>query len=305
MWDCVIIGGGIAGLQAAIQLGRYNHACLVLDSNQGRSTRCRSYHNLLGWPDGISGAHLREIGRTQAQVLGIEFEQATVWRASQDLETFTLTTADQNIIQAKTLLIATGIIDHIPRIPGLEPALGLSMYVCPDCDGYECRNRTTVIIGAGRTGAEMALTLKYWTDDVTLILHDDEQPVPPEWVEKLKIHGIPVITQPVTHVACDAKSMLQSVLLADGQQLRAERGFVAFGGNAVQSELAAQLGVKRLNGRHILVNPRTKMTNVPGVWAAGDVVAHSEQVSIAMADGSQAAIFIHKSLLGQAVPMEN
>lgn len=304
MWDCAIIGGGIAGLQAAIQLGRYEHTCLVLDSNQGRSTRCRNYHNLLGWPDGVSGLHLRTLGRRQAAALGTRFDQATVQRVAKDGESFTLTTASEQTIQTKTLLIATGIVDHIPPIPGLEPALGLSVYVCPDCDGFECRNRTTVVMGAGRTGAEMALTLKYWTDDVTLVLHSEEPAVPEEWMQKLNERGVRVIAQPVTHVECDAASMLESILLADGQQLFAERGFVAFGGNQVQSALAVELGVKRLNERHILVNPRTKMTNVKGVWAAGDVVAHSEQVSIAMADGSQAAIFIHKYLLGQEVPMD-
>ncbi len=215
---------------------------------------------------------------------------------------FCVTTADE-VYETKTLLLATGIVDHIPPIPGLEPALGISVYVCPDCDGFECRNRTTVVLGAGRTGAEMALTLTYWTDKVTYVVHQQEPPIPPEQLVQLKEAGIPIIVQSITHIECSADSMLERILLDDGRSIPAERGFVAFGGNAVRSELAGELGVKRLNERHVLVSPRTKMTSVYGVFAAGDVVAHSEQVSIAMADGSQAAIFIHKLLLGQEVPI--
>src|SRR5690606_11742454 len=95
---------------------------------------------------------------------------------------------------------------------------------------------------------------------------------------------------------------LHAIHMTNGDIIQAERGFVAFGGNEVRSELAQRLGVQLHENKHIIVNPRTKMTNVEHVWSAGDVVEHSEQVTIAMGDGMQAAIWIHKSLQGISVP---
>jgi len=294
-YECVIVGAGIAGLQAAIQLGRYMHKVVVIDSEDGRSNLCRGYHNILGWPDGVSGETLRELGKKQASQYGIEFIKDFVIEAKKDQERITVKTKSGKTFESKTLLLSTGIKDRIPEIKNINPCLGVSIYVCPDCDGYEVRNQRVLLLGSGKTGANLALTLTYWTDKITFINHDGE--IEPSLLKELKQKNIDVINEEISGIITENESDFKGVTLKTGQTVHGEKGFIGFGGNAVHSELAKQLGVERLENKHVLVDPRTKETNITNVWAAGDLIAHSEQVTIAMADGCQAAIWIHKRLL--------
>ncbi|WP_423408561.1 NAD(P)/FAD-dependent oxidoreductase [Heyndrickxia sp. MSNUG] len=295
MYDCLIIGAGIAGLQAAIQLGRYNHKTMVLDAGDGRSAICHSYHNILGYPDGISGPKLREIGRQQAESLGVEFIIGKAAKARKTNDGFEIESESGEIYKAKRLLLATGIMDRIPPFPDLMPALGNSVYVCPDCDGYEVKDKSTIVMGAGNVGANMALTLSYFSNKITYVNHERTE-VNEEKKAAMQEKGIQYVDGPIERVLADGPGF-RGVILSNGEQILSERGFIAFGGNEVKSQLAQQLGVELHENKHVLVDPRTKMTNVEHVWAAGDVVAHSEQVTIAMGDGMQASIWIHKTLL--------
>ncbi|WP_268626201.1 NAD(P)/FAD-dependent oxidoreductase [Paenibacillus alvei] len=303
-YESIIIGGGIAGLQAAIQLGRYRHRVLVIDSGYGRSTICRSYHNVLGWPEGVSGTQLRLLGKRQATSLGIHLLEDTVTSLAPNGEHgFTVTTTENGLFTASTLLLATGIMDRLPSLPNLMPCLGLTVYVCPDCDGYEVTDRRTIVLGSGPTGADMALTLLYWTRDIVYVNHE-QKPLSADQMHQLDAQQIEVIEAQIEEVVCKGEGIFSGVRLSDGRIIDGERGFVAFGGNEVKSSLAEQLGIERHENKHIMVDPRTKMTNVPNVWAAGDVCVHSEQVTIAMAEGSQAAIWMHKAIFQQASPKE-
>lgn len=297
MYDCLIVGGGIAGLQAAIQLGRYNHKTVVLDAGDGRSAICHSYHNILGYPDGISGPELRETGRKQAEKYGVEFVAKKAVSAEKKESCFQIETDRGDRYEAKTLLLATGVMDRIPSFPELMPTLGMSVYVCPDCDGHEVKDKSTIVMGAGNAGANMALTLNYFTDKITFVNHENTQ-VDEEKKSAMKEKGIRYVEGPIEKILAEG-SDFKGVVLSGGEQLEAERGFIAFGGNEVKSQLAKQLGVELHKNKHVLVDPRTKMTNVENVWAAGDVVAHSEQVTIALGDGMQASIWIHKTLLAE------
>lgn len=296
VYDCIIIGGGIAGTQAAIQLGRYSgHNVLVIDSGHGRSSVCHTYHNIIGWPEGVTGEHLRKVGREQAKGLGIEFMEGTVTEAARDGERFVLTTGDGNRFAAHTVLIATGMLDRYPEIDGLRHALGYSVYICPDCDGYEIVDRKTVLIGSGEHGSGMAVLLAERTPHVTYINHE-QKPIEQRLIDHLQEIGVTYIEQPVAEVRSDDQRDIQSVVLQDGTVIEAERGFIAFGGNHVRTELAEQLGVTLESNRHIKTDSRTKMTDVEGVWVAGDIGLHSELSTIAMGEGTQAAIWIHKKL---------
>ncbi len=306
MYDCAIVGGGIAGMQAAIQLGRYKHSVIVIDAGEGRSSLCRRYRNLLGYPDGISGSELLAVGRKQAEELGVTFLHGIASEASNAEDVFTLEVACSKLnegdggqdyvrIQAKRLLLATGVKDRLPEWPALYPCLGISVYVCPDCDGYEAADRHTLVLGSGDAGAAMALALTHWTRRITYVNHELET-IDGEKRRQLDAHGIAVIDQPVSELLTEGEQ-LSGVLLADGRTIAADRGFTAFGGNEVRSSLGAQLGAKLSNNRHIETDGRSKQTSVRHLWAAGDVAVHSEQAAIAMGDGSQAAIWMHKSLL--------
>ncbi|WP_202081381.1 NAD(P)/FAD-dependent oxidoreductase [Caldalkalibacillus salinus] len=292
----MIIGGGIAGLQAAIQLGRYEHKVLVIDAGYGRSTLCRAYHNILGYPDGVSGEALRELGRKQAAQYGVAFVTDEVTQAKKTSDgAFELKTKQGRTERAKTLLLATGVLDRMPEWPELKPCLGITVYICPDCDGYEIKQKKTIVLGAGDSGAQMALTLRSWTDELIYINHEQKF-INEKHDKDLQQKGIAVVNEEVDHILTESEWQFAGVKLKSGQQVTAERGFLAFGGNQVKTDLAKQLGVERLENKHVQTDPRTKMTNVPRVWAAGDMVAHAEQVTVAMGEGSQAAIWIHKAL---------
>ncbi|MEH6988198.1 NAD(P)/FAD-dependent oxidoreductase [Cytobacillus firmus] len=294
-YDCLIVGGGIAGLQAAIQLGRYKHKMLVLDSNDGRSVICQNYHNILGYPDGVSGPELRVLGKKHAESLGVEFVHEKVEQAEKAEGGFVVSAESGNKYSGKRILLATGVMDRMPPFPELMPCLGISVYVCPDCDGYEVKDKRTIVLGSGNAGANMALTLSYWTNDLVFINHE-KKPADTELLEKMREKNIEYVEETIDKVlAHDDK--FNGITLESGREIVGDRGFIAFGGNEIKSGLAKQLGAERLENKHILTDPRSKMTSVQNVWAAGDVAAHSEQVTIAMGEGAQAAIWIHKSLL--------
>ncbi|KYD07866.1 NAD(P)/FAD-dependent oxidoreductase [Heyndrickxia sporothermodurans] len=295
IYDCIIIGGGIAGLQAAIQLGRYQHKILVIDSHNGRSNLCRAYHNILGWANGVSGEYLRTTGRSQAEDLGVEFINQTVVTIEQENHAFVCTVKDEKKYTGNRILFATGIMDRLPNFPEIYPCLGVSVYVCPDCDGYEVKNKRTIVIGAGNVGANMALTLTYWTDNIIYINHEQTE-IDAQLQNQLQLKNITYYNEAIKNVITK-ESQFKGVVLENNLHFESEHAFVALGGNDVRSGLAASIGIQLHENQHILTDPRTKMTNIKNVWAAGDVVAHSEQVTIAMGEGAQAAIWIHKSLL--------
>lgn len=297
LYESIIVGGGIAGLQAAIQLGRYKHNVLVLDAREGRSSLCQAYHNILGWPDGVSGMELREKGYTHAKRYGVKFLYDRVTDITR-ADDFQIKTESGLVKRGKTLLVATGIKDRFPPIEGLVHCLGLSVYVCPDCDGYEVSDQMTVVIGSGRAGAEMCLALTYWTQKLIYINHEKKE-LGSELEMKLLQNGIRHLQEPVERIR-HQNGRLEAVLLENGDIIDCAKGFIAFGHNKVFSDLVRKLGVELEDNRHIPANPRTKETNVPQLWVAGDIGVHSEQVTIAMGEGSQAAIWMHKALLNMA-----
>ncbi|MFJ7830383.1 NAD(P)/FAD-dependent oxidoreductase [Peribacillus sp. NPDC097197] len=299
--DCIIIGGGIAGLQAAIQLGRYNHNIAVIDAQKGRSLIAKDYQNILGWPEGVSGKRLRSLGRQHAEKFGVEFFDGTVTSLEKKEDLFIMCTDDDIHYEAKTIFLGTGVTDNIPAIRYLYPTLGISTYICPDCDGYEIKHKQTVVIGGGNTGANMALTLLYWSKAIIYVNHSKTK-INETFRKKLEENQIPVFEEEVEEVKVDESQNLQAIQLVNGKRIEAEKAFVAFKGNKINNALAKQLGVDVNETNHIHVNPRTKETNIPGVWAGGDLAAHSEQVTISMGDGTQAAIWIHKRLMGELPP---
>ncbi|GIP21655.1 NAD(P)/FAD-dependent oxidoreductase [Paenibacillus sp. J22TS3] len=294
-YDCIIVGGGIAGLQAAIQLGRYSaYSILVIDAGGGRSSLCLSYHNIIGWPEGISGAELRQRGRAQAALAGVKFTKDTITEANKTGGLFCLKGQEGAAYEARTLLLATGLMDRFPDLPGLVPTLGKSVYVCPDCDGFEIQNTSTVTMGSGDSGANMALLLSERARTMVYINHE-RVPVKSELLAAMRHKGIKYIESPIYRVL-EEEGRIQGVLLENKDLVPAERGFISFGGNHVHSELAESLGADLYHNRHVEADPRTRMTRVDHLWVAGDLGVHAEQVTVAMGDGVMAAISINKSL---------
>ncbi|WP_017728236.1 NAD(P)/FAD-dependent oxidoreductase [Halalkalibacterium ligniniphilum] len=299
MYDCFIVGGGIAGLQAAIQLGRYKHRIAVADAKGGRSSLCQDYHNVLGWDEGVSGKYLRNTGHKQARKLGVHFYEDVVKAIERREKGFYVyTKRNPTPFYAKRILLATGIRDRLPPFPELKPCLGKSVYICPDCDGFEICGHQTIVIGSGNPGAHLTLELLYWNSNLIYINHE-QKVIDPYLQRELDKQGIPNINEPVVAINKQAPDQITSVVLANGQEISASKAFLAMGGAQVEADLAKQLGVELLESQHILVNPRTKETNITHVWAAGDATVHSQLLTIAMGDGAQAAVWIHKSLINE------
>lgn len=301
-YDCIIVGGGLAGLQAAIQMGRYSsHRVLVVDAGEGRSTLCRTYHNILGFPDGVSGEELRSKGRMQAEQTGVNFDKDRIIKAGRRGEQIQLFGSSGSEYMAKTVLLATGLTDRIPAIPGLRPTLGRTVYVCPDCDGYEIQDQRTILLGAGEAGANMAMVLIQRTNELLYINHE-QSPISAELHRSMKEAGVRYLEAAVQEVQQMEDGHITGVLTEDGQIFESERGFVAFGGNRVHYELAEQLGAVIADNKHVEANARS-MQAAPNVWIAGDLGLHAEQATVAMGEGSIAAIWIHKAL--QQMKKEN
>lgn len=299
-YDAIVVGGGIAGLQAAIQLGRYRHRVLVLDRADGRWSLCRSYKNVLGYPSGVSGTDLREKGLQHLAQLKVEQKQEEVDRIFKLGDQFHVQTKMNQEYICKAVLLATGICDHFPDIENLRVCIGLSIYICPDCDGYEVFDKPVVIIGSGEYGVKMAKELKYFTSELTYVNHD-QAPLTAahqQWLNRQNVHYIDKSVAAIEH----RDGRLQSLRLSDGEKLHASHAFLAFGGRRVNSSLAEELGAELHPNRHIRTDPRTKMTTIPGLWAAGDIAVHSEQLTVAMGEGHQAAIWMHKWIEDQHVP---
>nr|NNM90633.1 NAD(P)/FAD-dependent oxidoreductase [Bacilli bacterium] len=312
-YDVVIIGAGAGGLQAAIHLGRYRWKTLVIDKGKGRTFYTPTYHNLLGYPEGVSGAALLHQGRQQAKQFGVDFMNKIVLSMEKQGDHFLITaqrrkeviegSAEQiDHIRARRVVLATGIMDEHPDVPNIYHYAGFSVLYCPDCDGYELIDKKVVIVGRGNGGPSLAKTLLAWTSDLTVVNIDKEKPIREDWLAFMESYGIPNYTGELDHFVGEQRETIEQVVLKDGTTIACEKVFSALGMHSKHTKLATDLGAQVNDSGYLIVDPRTKETNVAGLWAVGDVVAHSQQVMIAMGEGAQAAIWVNKSLRKDGLP---
>jgi thioredoxin reductase len=302
-FDIAIVGGGPAGLSAAIFLARYLHSVVVIDSGDPRNWETRAINGFLGSPT-VRPAELRANGREQASKYGATLVDDCVYRAQKLSDGhFVLTMHSGDDCDAQRLLLAIGLKDVWPDIPGLERAYGETAHVCPDCDGYEARDKRTVVIGTGRNAVGMALNLYTWTHDL-LICTNGEPPAmdEPEYCAKLDALNVPILTEKVIQARVKG-GKVHTLKLASGLELDAERIFFAIG-QYPADDLGAQLGCRRDSGGHIIVDKHYH-TSVTNVFAAGDIVPGAQLAIAAAADGAIAALSIHKSLVPDGVKLSN
>jgi thioredoxin reductase len=294
-FDIAIVGGGPAGLSAAIWSARYLHSVVLVDSGDPRNWQTRGINGFLGQPD-AKPADLRRAGRDACRALGVTLVDAIVLRAEQrDDESFLLRVHGGTRIAARRLLLAIGIRDVWPDIPGLSHVFGANAHVCPDCDGYEARDKKIVVIGHGRRAVGLALDLSTWTDDIIICTNGRPADLDePEYCEKLDALNIPVLTEPITRV-CYEGDAIHCLMLADGMQLDAEKVFFALG-QYPADDLGVQLGCERDDEGHIVVDAHCH-TSVVNVFAAGDITPGPQIAIGAAAEGATAALSMHKSLV--------
>jgi thioredoxin reductase len=293
--DVAIIGGGPAGLSAAIWLARYLHSVVLVDNGDPRNWETRGINGYLGRP-GVKSSELRAHGRAEARLYGAVLIDDCVDKArSVAIDEFRLELHSGEECRSRRLLLAIGLKDVWPDIPGLGRVYGDSAHVCPDCDGYEARDKKTVVIGRGRKAVGMALNLTTWTRDLIICTNGEPPDLDEaEYCSKLEALNIPVLTDRVMRVSSQ-HGHVHCLELERGMVLDADKIFFAIG-QYPADDLGAQLGCRRDAGGHIVVDTHYH-TSVRNVYAAGDIVPGSQLAIAAAADGAIASLSIHKSLV--------
>ena len=302
LYDVAIIGGGPAGLSAADWLARYQHRVILIDSGDPRNWETRGVNGFLGSP-GVRPAELRGRGREQARAHGVELVDAMCERVvCQDAEHFQLLLDDGRPVDARRVLLAIGLKDVWPDVPGLDRVYGANAHVCPDCDGWQCGGKKVVVLGKGRKAAGLALDLTTWTDQIIICTNGAPADLDlPEYMDKLDALNIPVLESPITCLRHEGER-LQSVEFQDGLQLDVDKIFFAIG-QYPADDLGAQLGCDRDSGGHIIVDDHYH-TSVRNCYAAGDIVPGAQLAIAAASDGAIAALAIHKSLVPDGRKLE-
>jgi len=300
-YDVAVVGGGPAGLCAALWLARYLHKVVVVDSGDPRNWETRGINGYLGH-QGIRSPELRELGHAECLEYGVEFVSGAVDTAINETgELFAICLRDGTTIEAYRVLLAIGIKDFWPDIPGLERCYGETVHVCPDCDGYETRDKKTVVIGIGRKAVGMALALATWTRQIVICTNGEKPDMSQVLLDKLKALNIPVLEAPIQCVLSKNRE-IAGIELEGAMSLDCERLYFAIG-QYPADDLGAQLGCKRDEMGRLVIDDRNH-TSVKNVYAAGDIAPGPQLAIAAAASGAVAAIAIHASLLpeGRKLP---
>jgi thioredoxin reductase (NADPH) len=291
--DCVIVGAGPAGLTAAIYLARFRRRIAIIDSGHSRAAYIPTSHNYPGFPDGISGIELLERLRAQARRYGAEVTTGVVESLEGSDGAFTATMADQRLT-ARKILCATGIVDKEPEMANLKEAIAAGcIRLCPICDGHEVINREVAVYGPAKSAARHAIFMRTFTQKLSLLVPRGDSPVDAALREELKRAGIDLVDCAVAQISMDAANKAV-VRLADGSDLRFDTVYPALGCR-MRSELVIALGARTTEEGDVFVDSH-QQTSVPGVYAAGDVVAALNQLSVAVGHAAIAATAIHNAL---------
>lgn len=292
-WDVVIVGGGPAGLSAALILGRACRRVLVCDSGTPRSWASTALH---AFPtrDGVPPGEFRKLARAELRRYPqVVFRRGEVQSARRESGSgFLLRTADGKRIRGRKLLIATGVFDRLPRIPGIADYFGRSVFQCPYCDGWEHRSQAVAVYGKGRRGFEMARAMTAWTRDIVLC-SDGPSRLRASQRSELRKNGIDVREARIAGLVGE-RGKLRALDFKGGQTLRRQALFFDTP-VADQSPLARSLGCQ-FNRRGGVRCGRYEATSVPGVFVAGNIIKDVQLAIVAAAEGARAAFGINKAL---------
>lgn len=292
--DCLVIGGGPAGVTAAIYLARFHLQVRVVDAGQSRVTWIPRTHNHAGYPGGIPGTELLERMREQAAEFGVTVEHGLVEHLEQIGDAFEARIVERESIRARTVLLATGVVNNGPPIsPELHDVAmrrGLLRY-CPICDGFEVTDKRVGVIGNRSHGYKEAVFLRTYTRDVTLIAPDQDIDLSDEERAKLDELGVETVGGPCASLRIEGDRI---VAPTPAGELEFDSIYPALG-SVIRSELAMALGAKGSSDGCLVVDDHQR-TSVPGLYAAGDVVKGLDQISHAMGEGGVAATTIRNDL---------
>lgn len=298
-WDVAVIGGGAAGLSAALVLARSRRAVIVIDAGAPRNAPADGVHGFLT-RDGISPAELLSIGRQEVECYGGQIVNGTAQAARHTDAGFEVTLSDGATLVARRLVVTTGLIDELPDIPGVRERWGKNVLHCPYCHGWEVRDRPIGVLASGPQAVHQALLFRQLTDDVIFFSHTGPA-LTAEQAEQLAARDIRIVPGVVESLVI-ADDRLAGVRLDDGTVV--ERQAMVVGPRFVaRSGVLAGLGLQpvlhpRGFGEHIPAGP-SGQTAVPGFWVAGNVTDLSAQVVTAAAGGAVVAAAVNADLVAE------
>jgi thioredoxin reductase (NADPH) len=293
--DCLIVGGGPAGLTAALYLARFNRRFLVIDGGDPRAAWIPTSHNIPVFADGISGRDILTRQREHAEKYGARILAGTVSRIDKERERFSIcieTGGGRHEVRARRVLLATGADDIEPDLPNLPDAIhrGLVRY-CPICDGYEARDKKIAVIGYGDRGlGEAVFVARTYSTDVTLLTLGQGMDLDEKGQARVREHGINVVREPVAELDIQ-DDRITTLRTRSGQEHRFEVLYSALG-LKLRSDLGIALGAEHDEYGALLVDDHNR-TTVKGLYAAGGVVRGLDQIVVAMGHAAIAATDIH------------
>jgi thioredoxin reductase (NADPH) len=291
--DVIIVGGGPAGLTAALYLARFRRKVLVIDAGEPRARLIPASHNCPGFPDGIAGLDLIERLRRQATRYGALIHDGRVENLGACAGSFAVTTTI-GLVEARRVVLASGLVDIVPDLPMLRDNIGKAkLRLCPVCDGYEAINQRVAVIGPEERAFGEALFLRDFTPHVAMLCS-----YPSEISRPIRLQaaaaGVDIMDEVADILVRDAGF---GVVLACGRVREIDVIYPAMG-CTVRSELALGLGATCDPNGYVRVNEHQE-TSVPGLYAIGDVVSALNQIAVAFGHAAIAAAAIHRSLREQ------
>jgi thioredoxin reductase len=293
MFDVIVIGGGPAGLSAALMLGRCRRRVLVCDAGRPRNRRSRALHGYLT-RDGISPAEFNDLGRAELARYGITFRAAAAVAVRRTGSHFEVSLGGDRRACAPFLLLATGVEDALPDVEGLDACYGRSLFHCPYCDAWEWRDQRLAILGGGKSGTQLALSLKTWSQWVLLCTNGGRLDTRAR--TRLERNGVQIRTEPLVRVD-HTDGMVEALHFGTGGREAVNALFFTTAQHQ-NSSLALTLGC-RFNRRGTVETGRLCHTNVAGVFVAGDASRDAQFVVVAAAEGVKAALAINKAMQRQ------
>jgi thioredoxin reductase len=291
VWDCVIVGAGPAGLNAALVLGRARRRVLVVDTGRPRNYATHEMHGVLGH-DGLDPADLRARGRAELASYGVDVVTAEVEDA-EPLERSVRLSSARGAEIARTVLLATGMLDEVPDIPGFAEVWGTSAHTCPYCDGFEHSDERLAVLAKGTRGEHLAVLLRQWSDHVVLLTNGPHA-LAADQLARANALGVPVIETAVVALESDGTGQLQRVRLHDGQTLDCDALFFHVDWE-MRTGLARTLGCELREDGSIAVDA-SQATTVDRIYAAGNCADPRALVPAAAGSGVTAAVAINARL---------
>jgi thioredoxin reductase len=303
-YDVVVVGGGAAGLSGALMLARARRSVVVIDAGNPRNAPASGVHGLFA-RDGVAPAELLERGRAEVHSYGGEVFTGEVASVVREDAGFTVALSDGRTVNTRRLLVATGLVDELPEIPGLRERWGRDVLHCPYCHGWEVRDQAIGVLATGPLSVHQALLFRQWSSDVIFFTHSMPMPTDEE-LEQLAARGIVVVSGEVASLEV-AGDHLAGIQLVDGTVVRREALTIS-PRMAARVGFLATLGLRPAEhpsgmGEHIPSDGAGR-TEIPGIWVAGNVTDLAAQVGTAAAGGAFAAAQINADLVAEETRQE-